>query len=209
MEYILQLDIHGYPLLMIPWNIILALVPCAIVYYLAKGVGKKKWKQLKNDRFAFMLIFLIWLFVLPNTAYLFMIPRHLVNYCDNLSMYRVCLDGSWLVMFFFAYALIGLPTFYYGLNKMVRIFKTMCGDLAAKLLPIFTIPLISIAVMFGLYSRYNSWDVVFRPNCLLKTVASYFSETHLLIDFVVFTLGLYLIYYVTRYAVDASRLRDC
>ena len=198
MQTIILLNIHGYNLIMIPWNILLALVPCWIVFYAAKSVGKKKWKDLKNERFAFMAIFLIWLFALPNTAYLFMIPRHLVNYCRNFDEYRACLDGgSWIVMFFLTYALIGLPTFYYGLRKMEQLFKSMCGKIYAAFLPIIVIPLTSIAVMFGLYGRYNSWDVIFHPGKLLRTIGSYFTDMVMLTDFVVFTVLLYVIYYVT------------
>jgi uncharacterized membrane protein len=200
MQSLLLLNIHDYNLIMIPWNILLALVPCWVVYYAAKSVGKKKWKDLKGHQLAFMLIFLVWLFMLPNTAYLFMIPRHLVNYCQNFDEYRACLDGgSWVVMFFFTYALIGLPTFYYGLRKMEQLFKSMCGKIYATLLPIIVIPLTSIAVMFGLYGRYNSWDTVFHPCELFRTFISYFTDLVLLVDFLIITICLYLIYYVSRY----------
>ena len=202
MQSIILLNIHGYNLIMIPWNIFLALVPCLIVYCAAKSVGKKKWKDLKGQQIAFMIIFLIWLFFFPNTAYLFMIPRHLVNYCDNFDQYRACLTGgSWVVMFFFTYALIGLPTFYYGLNKMEKLFRSMCGRIYADLLPVIVIPLTSIAVMFGLYERYNSWDVIVRPCELLRTVGSYFTEIYLLIDFLAITVCLYFIYYITSYLI--------
>ncbi len=198
MQSLLLLNIHGYNLIMIPWNILLALIPCWIAYYLAKGVGNKKWKDLKGQKVSFMLIFLIWLFTFPNTAYLFMIPRHLVNYCDDFDRYRVCLDGSWKVLFFFTYAVIGLPTFYYGLNKMEKLFKSMCGKIYATYLPIIVIPLTTIAVMFGLYERFNSWDVIFRPLGLLRTVGSYFTDMIMLTDFLVITVCLYFIYYVIR-----------
>jgi uncharacterized membrane protein len=203
LQYIIQLNIHGYNIFMIPWNIFLAIIPCLVAYYSAKAVRKKKWKDLKGQQLAFMLIFLFWLFMFPNTAYLFMIPRHLVNYCRNFDTYRVCLDGgSWLVMFFSAYALIGLPTFYYALNKMERLFRSMCGKIYAVFLPIIVIPLTSIAVMFGLYERFNSWDVIFRPCELIRTVTSYFTDPRMIADFLGFTACLYLIYYITRYALD-------
>ena len=199
MEVLLQLNIHGYNLLMIPWNILLAAIPCWIVFQMAKSVGKKKWEKLGRQKIAFIILFLLWLFFFPNTAYLLTIVRHLVNYCDDFDRYRVCLDGSWKVMFFFVYAAIGLPTFYYGLRKMEQLFKSMCGNIYATFLPIIAIPLTTIAVMFGLNSRYNSWDVVFRPIDLLKTVTTYFTEITLLTDFLVITALLYTIYYSINY----------
>ncbi len=199
MQSILMLNIHDYNLITVVWNVFLALIPCWIVYYTAKSVGNKKWNKMKKQKIGFILLFLIWLFFFPNTAYLFTIVRHLVNYCDDLTKYRVCLDGSWKVMFFFVYSAIGIPTFYYGLNKMERLFKSMCGKIYATALPIIIIPLTTIAVMFGLYERFNSWDVVFRPFVLLETVASYFTDKVMLVDFVVITALLYIVYYSTQY----------
>ncbi len=199
MQFLFHLNIHGYPVLVIPWNIFLAIVPCVIAYHLEKSVSGKKWKDLKGHKFAFIPIFIFWLFMLPNTAYLIFDVRHLADYCDNLDVYRVCQNGSWLVIFFFTYALIGVPTLYYAINKMSRVFYTVFGRSVATSLPIFTIPLTSIGVMFGLYSRFNSWDVLFHPGELLRATGSYFTDLRLLTDFLVFTVCLYFIYYVTKY----------
>ena len=197
MQFILNLKINGYQLLGIPWNIFLAVIPCVIAYYMAKAIGKKKWKQLKGQQLAFILLFLIWLLMLPNTAYLFTIVRHLVDYCGDYDKWRVCADGSWLVMFFFTYALIGLPTFYYAIRKMGSIFEIIFSKNSSKILPIITIPLTTVGVMFGLYSRFNSWDIFISPCGILRTAGTYFTEKYLLIDFIVFTICLYFIYYLT------------
>jgi uncharacterized membrane protein len=200
MEFIFGINIHGYPLLGIFWNIFLAIAPCLVVYHLAKSVGQRKWKDLKSHTIAFVLIFLFWFFMFPNTAYLFMIPRHLVDYCDNYDKYRVCLDGgSWIVMIFAVYTLIGLPTFYYSLKKMGDIFKTLFNKTVSTVFPIIMIPLTSIAILLGLYSRFNSWDALFHPGRLLMTTGSYFTDTRMIVDFLVFTACLYLVYYITRY----------
>jgi uncharacterized membrane protein len=199
MQFLFHLNIHGYPVLVIPWNIFLAIVPCLIAHHLSKSVGHKKWTDLKGHKSAFILIFLFWLFMLPNTAYLIFDVRHLIDYCDNLNIYRVCQNGSWLVIFFFTYAVIGVPTLYYAINKMSRVFATVFGKPAATLLPVFAIPLTSIGLMFGLYSRFNSWDVLFRPVDLMKTVAFYFTDARMIVDFLVFTVCLYFIFYLTKY----------
>ena len=200
MESIFSLFINKYQILMIFWNIILALVPCLTVYYLAKAVGRKKWKKLKGGgQWAFVILFLFWLLMLPNTAYLFSMVRHLVNYCFDFDRYRVCADEAWVVMFFFVYALIGLPTFYYALNKMSRVFRILFNKFAATILPIITIPLVAIGVMFGLFERYNSWDVLTRVNEIIRTVFGYFTNGNQLLNFLAFTLSFYLIYYSTDY----------
>ena len=186
---------------MVFWNVFLALVPCFTAYYLAKSVGRKKWKKLENNQLVFILIFLFWLLMLPNTAYLFAIVRHLVNYCDDFDCYRVCVEETWMVMFFFVYALIGVPTFYYALNKMSRLFETVFNKFSAVLLPIIIIPLTSIGVMFGLFERYNSWDILTRACDILRTMIGYFTDLHQLLNFSAFTLSLYIIYYGTEYVL--------
>lgn len=205
MESIFSLFINKYQILMIFWNIILALVPCLIAHYLAKAVGRKKWRKLGNGQWAFVILFLFWLLLLPNTAYLFTMVRHLVNYCFDFNRYRVCADETWVVMFFFVYALIGVPTFYYALNKMKQIFKTLFNQRSATFLPIITIPLVAIGVMFGLFERYNSWDVLTKANEIIMTVFGYFMNSNQLLNLLVFTLSFYLIYYGTDYLLQKKK----
>ena len=205
MESIFSLFINKYQILMIFWNIILALIPCLTVYYLAKSVGKKKWGKLGGGQWAFATLFLFWLLMLPNTAYLFTMVRHLVNYCFDFDRYRVCAEEAWIVMFFFVYALIGVPTFYYALNKMSRIFRTLFNEFAATFLPIITIPLVAIGVMFGLFERYNSWDVLTRVNEIIRTVFGYFTDGNQLLNLLVFTLSFYLIYYGADYLLQKKK----
>lgn len=178
--------VNHYGLYFVVWNVFLALLPCWAVYFLSA------FKSLRKNRLIFALIFLFWLGMLPNTAYLFFMVRHLVDYCPEYDAYRVCLTGSWTVLFFFTYALIGLPTFYYSLNRMTEILKR-------KWLPLVMVPLTSVGLMFGLYNRYNSWDLLIRPRLLLDSTISYFVTPVLLTDLLAFTLALFLIYYVTDF----------
>ena len=106
-----------------------------------------------------------------------------------------------MVIFFFTYALIGVPAFYYALKKMSQVFKQVLNDLSATLLPIIVIPLTSIAVMFGLFERYNSWEVLTKPLEIIKTGFGYFTDLNLFFNFLIFTLSLYLIYYGLDYFV--------
>ena len=202
MEFLFSLSINKYNVLVVFWNILLALVPCFVVYYLAKAVGRKRWKKFKtSQQLSFGLIFLFWLFMFPNTAYLFTMVRHLVNYCDDFDCFRVCVEEAWIMIFFFTYALIGVPTFYYALKKMSDVFKKMFNDLSAKILPVIVVPLTSIGVMFGLFERYNSWDILTKPYDIIRTFLGYFTDLNLFFNFLVFTLSLFLIYYGLDYFV--------
>ncbi|MFH0838000.1 MAG: DUF1361 domain-containing protein [Patescibacteria group bacterium] len=187
------MEINNYELILVLWNIFLALLPCWAVYFLIQH------KKLAKKPLVFALVFLFWLAMLPNTAYLFFMVRHLVDYCADYDKFRVCQTGSWKVMFFFTYALIGLPTFYYALSKMTDIVGKKWGMRVRRLFPLVVIPLTSVGLMFGLYERFNSWDILRRPWSLLERVAHYFDTCHLTTDFLVFTFALYLIYYLTDF----------
>jgi uncharacterized membrane protein len=186
------MQVNGYGLYFVLWNIFLALLPCWAVFFLAN------YKPLQKNRLLFALIFLFWLAMLPNTAYLFFMVRHLVDYCTHYDQFRVCQTGSWVAFFFFAYALIGLPTFYYALSKMTKLVKR-------KWLPLPIIPLTSVGLLFGLYERFNSWDLITHPLQLIETAATFFTTPTLRTDFIAFTLTLFLIYYATDFFWNFKR----
>jgi uncharacterized membrane protein len=193
MQTLLEFHIHQYHLVFVLWNIFLALVPCWIAYYLAR----RDKMTLKHP--GFWLLFVVWFFMLPNTAYLFFMTRHVVDYCDAYDNYRVCIEGgSWIPLFFFAYAAIGIPTFYFALSKMTDLFVRRGHKIFVWLLPTLMIPATSIGLLYGLYERYNSWDVLQKPALLLKKLAEYFTRSERLTDFLVFTLLLTLIYIFTH-----------
>lgn len=196
MNLIFGLNIHGYYILAILWNLFLILIPCWTVYFMASSVGKRKWAKFTGaEQLIFLFLFLFWLFWFPNTAYQFMIPRHLVDYCAVYDKNRVCDQGSWLVPFFFMYALAGLPTFYYALNRMERLLAGVFSARISKAFVLFVIPLTTLGVMLGLFERSNSWEVLTQPFSLLGIALGYFQSADMLAFFLAFTVSLYAIYF--------------
>ena len=80
--------IHGYPLLVIAWNLLLLLVPFGLVFYL-----KKIWRKRDLSKFTLYLITVglgfLWLLFIPNAAYIITDVRHLLDYCPLGSPERV------------------------------------------------------------------------------------------------------------------------
>ncbi|MBI5422023.1 DUF1361 domain-containing protein, partial [Candidatus Peregrinibacteria bacterium] len=199
MNLIFGLNIHGYSILGIFWNLFLILIPCLTVYGMAVAVGKRPWKALGGiERAVFVALFLYWLFWFPNTAYQFMIPRHLADYCAHFDKNRVCDTGSWLVTFFFVYALAGLPAFYYALNRMEGLLARVFSNRLSKGFTALAIPLTTLGVMLGLFERANSWEVLTAPWGLAKTTVGYLQNADTLLFFGLFTASLYAIYYGFR-----------
>jgi len=195
-ELLFSLAIHKYKILSVFWNIFLALTPCFVVYFAAIPIGRKKWGALKNiDRMSFIILFLFWLLFFPNTAYLFTLPRHLVNLCADYGRTRICFEEMWVVLFFFTYAVVGIPTFYYALNRMSRILGKIFFQKLSVIFPIVMIPLTALGVLLGLFERFNTWQIISQPWEIMKASTFYFTFPILLLNFLVFTASLYLIYY--------------
>ncbi|MFH1012563.1 MAG: DUF1361 domain-containing protein [Candidatus Peregrinibacteria bacterium] len=195
--------VNHYPLLMVAWNTVLALIPCLIAYYLAQAVRGKRWETLNRvNQILFTIVFLVWLFFLPNTAYLFTMVRHLLNHCEAFDPFlRVCREEAWMVMFFLLYALVGLPTFIYALRKMSRVFHKTFGAAVGEYLPLVIIPFTTLGVLMGLIDRLNSWEVLTRPLIVIEIGLTYFADAYKFWNLIAYAAALFLIYYGIGHAL--------
>jgi len=197
MDYLFDIKILDYQVIFIFWNIFLALLPCWIAYFMWGKFGKKLFNDLSfSERIIFSFSFLFWLFFIPNTAYLFAASRHLIHYCANPGVSNVCKYELWTVPFFFMYSLVGIPTFIYALKKMSSIMSRVFHPTVGKLFPIIMSPVIVIGILLGLFERFNSWQVLEEPLMIFKVALGYFTELHMLLHFVIYTLALYFVYYL-------------
>ncbi len=182
----------------IGWNLLLAIIPCILVYELSHWVRGRTWqKSAPSARITFIAAFLFWFFFFPNTAYLFTLVRHLVDHCTDYNIHRVCFEEAWKVPLFLFYALMGLPTFVYSLRMMQRVFSQWFGS--GRFLPFFIIPLTALGILFGLFERFNTWDIVTHPLTLVEKTLSYLTQPWSLLDFFVYIFVLSAIYYGTLY----------
>ena len=200
MESLLQYRVNDYYVAVFAWNIFLALIPCFIAYRLNKGYHLKKWGNISSfNKLAFLLVFLVWFFFFPNTAYLIADVRHLVAYCDNPGFYRACPENAWMVPLFFTYGLMGVPTFYYALRKMNQVIGRMFGGGAGLFFPIVMIPVTALGLLLGLVERFNSWEVLSEPLSIVKTAIEYLRDPEMLVNLAAYSLMLYFIYYGLAY----------
>jgi uncharacterized membrane protein len=195
-ETLLTLKVNNYYVAVILWNIFLALLPCVIAWRLSTAYHLKKWANISSmNRFLFAIIFFIWFFFFPNTAYLIADIRHLVGYCETLDFYRSCAGQAWVVPLFFTYAFIGVPTFYYALKKMTLVIEKLFGKMARRVFPLLMIPVTALGLLLGLVARFNSWEVIYKPLSIVKTAYLYLSTEIMLLNLLAYTLMLYFIYY--------------
>ncbi|QQR83827.1 DUF1361 domain-containing protein [Candidatus Peregrinibacteria bacterium] len=203
---IINSAINGYPVLMIVWNLFLALVPVWIALHLAKRLNKVTWKSANvRQRVYFVVGFLAWFFFFPNTAYLFTIVRHLVDYCLVYNEYRVCPLYSWQPVFFFTYAALGLPTFWVAMNRMTHFLMTFFKASALRFFPIIVMPIMSLGVLMGLIQRFNTWDLTHRPFYIIQKSLIYITDVRYLINWMLITLLFWVIYLVMDFLTQLHR----
>jgi len=192
----LNITINGYHLGDVFWNLTLILLSYYLFFalgYIVKNV-KSKIKHLY-----FWLVFFVFYLFLPNTLYLVTDVRHLLDYCPRNSYLDMCLNGAWIIFFFFIYALIGWLTFYHLMEKMFTLLKEQYNIYVANFFRYFSLIIMPLAVLLGLVNRLNSWQMFSHPAQVLHTVASYFTEWRYLqqwLSIIIITMLMYALTYI-------------
>lgn len=176
------------------WNIFLLIIPFLLFYYLEEYYKKNKFKK-KRQKLAAFFIFLSWLIFVPNAAYIITDMRHISFYCPFDLQLNICANNAWMIMFFFIYSIIGWIGFVYLIGNMKNFISKISNKKYARLFIITIIPSVSLGVLMGLLNRWNSWDILIYPLEIIKTSFLYFSEYYYFRDWVVFTVGFYLLYF--------------
>jgi len=186
--------INHYQLFTVIWNISLALSP--LMFYLFLKTYWRRTGFLKfNQKAAAVVIFIFWLLFFPNTAYIITDVRHLLDYCPLDSPEKVCLVNAWMIIVFFTYSSFGWVAFYYFLKLMSNLANEIFNKLQPYSFAAMVIPLTSLGVLLGLLNRFNSWDVFLYPFWLLQVFPVYFLDVNYFINWLIFTLFLYLLYF--------------
>ncbi|MEI6597256.1 MAG: DUF1361 domain-containing protein, partial [bacterium] len=190
-----NIAINHYQLVTVVWNIFLVLLPLAF-YLLLKLCWRRSGFKKFYQKAAAVILFIFWLLFFPNTAYIITDVRHLLDYCPLDSPERVCPANAWMIIVFFIYSCFGWVSFYY----LLKLMSNLANEIFKKLRPGFfaalIIPVTSLGVLLGLLNRFNSWDVFLFPLWLFKVFLVYFLDINYLIDWLIFTLGLYLLYFI-------------
>lgn len=192
---LLNLTINDYHLGDVFWNLTLVILTYYLffaLHYINKKT-KKPWRHLY-----FWLVFPVWYFFLPNTLYLVTDVRHLLDYCPRNSYLDICLNGAWMIFFFFIYALIGWLTFYHLMEKMYDLLQNSYNKISAEIFRHFSLIIMPLAVLVGLLNRLNSWQIFTEPGIVAHNIFSYFSQWRYLQQWLIVLIIIYLMYYATK-----------
>lgn len=140
------------------WNLILAIVPALIAWWLARRVrthGWLKWQQIGLTA--------LWVSFLPNSFYLITDLIHLrPNYEADILFDITLLTGFIMAGLAFGYGSIYL--------MHIEILKRLRERWAYGIVALLFVA-VSFAVFLGRYMRWNTWDIVLRPAGLLFDIS--------------------------------------
>lgn len=186
-------SVNGYPLSFVIWNIALAVVAVLIGQFTARAFKKKEPFYIKFG------LLIIWLALLPNTAYLMTDARHIIGYCPLGSYGNVCSANAWMTFAFFTYAALGWPAFVLALRPMhhyiSKRFNKKNRDYGLAFVAIMCF-LSSLGVLLGLLNRFNSWEIATKPLVILSAAYSYFNELGPFINWAIISIVLIVLYMI-------------
>lgn len=140
------------------WNLILAWVPLFAAWKLYTRTEKLGlvWSKINS------LLFLVWLFFLPNAFYLFTDFVHLERLSGMPITYDIVLISS--------YAINGMILGFASLLMLhQRSLKRFGGN--GHWLPVAALLASGFAIYLGRELRWNSWDIIFNPLGILFDVS--------------------------------------
>ncbi len=193
-----KLVVNDYPILMVAWNLFLFLIPFFLFLLLKKLYLKSGFKKI-YEKVTGLLLFFIWLLFVPNVPYVITDVRHLLNYCPIDSYLNVCTQNAWMIMFFFVYSIFGWIFFVLFLNQMKNLILKIFSKKISQLFIIIVIPSISLGVLLGLLNRFNSWYFFQNPLLIFRSMLMYITDINYFINFVGFTIGLYILYFIGNF----------
>lgn len=193
------------------WNTFLAAIPVVLAHAIRRLVNNDGSIRplLKVPVF---VLGLAWLAFLPNTCYLITEWRHFLSIIDyGQFAARVHSNPADVILlmeitlFYFVFSGIGVLAFALAVRPIARIAKVRGMNLWVW--GAFLFLLMSVAVYLGLVLRFNSWDLIWRPNLVwMSALELAFHPTRSLM-IVIFAGILWLVYLMIDIWVDGLALR--
>jgi len=186
-----QTDTNMYRFL--SWDMFLAWVPFIISSCIRYIFNKK---LTTTSMICMGLMCGVWLFFLPNAAYLFTEILHSFRYFDAQGEVRfwVNIDFWYGLTLTFAVAIIGLLLSTCSIIQIHCMLNKLINKYISMMVVGVILLLSSIGVYIGRFNRWNSWDVLSRPRKIFVDLVNDFNAANsIMVEFVaiVFTVQLF------------------
>ena len=187
-------DIH---LVLIPWNIFLALMPVALGAYLLRRWSTRPLRDLRPGRkIRLAAVVLLWLIFFPNSIYLITEARKILVYAPQDLPYSASVEYIWKVFMIFTYSLFGWIGFALSLGQIRRFTERVLSRGWSIVVTMGLVPLGILGTFLGLFNRWNIWEAATHPAVIFKDAADHLTEPVRLKNLVVISLLLYLLYLI-------------
>ncbi len=143
--------------LFLVWNLFLAYIPLII-----STIIKEK-KSIKSKRIKFWSLYTLWLIFLPNAPYIITDFVHLQQGTAMPYWYDLLLLS--------AFALNGMVLFYISINDMHKIIQQKFSTKKAWFSTASIFFLCGFGMYLGRFLRWNSWDIIHKPQLLFNDIA--------------------------------------
>jgi len=138
------------------WNLFLAYIPFGISTIL------KEKTTLQNSKFKFWILFTTWLLFLPNAPYIITDFVHLQQGKAMPYWYDLLVIST--------FALNGMLLFFISINDMHKIIQQKFSKTKAWFSTTMIFFLCGFGIYLGRFLRWNSWDIIHKPQLLIKDI---------------------------------------
>lgn len=183
------------------WDIFLAWIPVILSVVI---ITLTKIEKRLLRRFLLSLSGIAWLFFLPNASYLVTEMLHAFRFYKPIPNTRFWfeLEFWYILLTAFTAAVIGLFLYSLSLYLIQFVIRRYCRELTTWLLIFIILLTTSLGVYIGRFIRWNSWDVLLKPNLIIHDLFSLFTDvdkiSHLL-PFMGLVFGIVSIFYLVIY----------
>ncbi|MGB3535992.1 MAG: DUF1361 domain-containing protein [Microcoleaceae cyanobacterium] len=127
------------------------------------------WEFLSSARsLGWWIVFLMFIFFLPNAPYVLTDVIHLVE--DIRFGYSIWIISLALIPQYLVFMLLGFGAYILCLIQLERYFQAQGWGIWNKGIELLVQFLCAIGIYLGRFQRFNTWDILTRPNALIESV---------------------------------------
>ncbi|AFY75638.1 MAG: DUF1361 domain-containing protein [Hydrococcus sp. C42_A2020_068] len=153
-------EVLGYSKSLIIWNLFLAYIPLVLSVWLFRIVGRRS--------LLWWVVFAVFIAFLPNAPYILTDIIHLIELIrQGYSVWTITLV---LIPQYLIFILAGMEAYVISLiNLGYYCYKLGWGKYISWI-ELITHALCSLGIYLGRFQRFNSWDIVTKPDNLMDSI---------------------------------------
>ena len=196
----------------VSWNTLLALIPVVLAYTIQGISCSNQGHSSSVKKVLMMILGLAWLAFIPNTCYLLTEWRHFLSYIGYSGLWATwhldsgaALQMMVYTLFYAIYSGIGVVTFALAIRPIANIVRQRGASLWIWGMLFFL--LMSVGVYLGLVLRFNSWDLLSRPELVWRSMLQVLERPILFAFIVIFAMFLWVLYFTVDIWMDGLAAR--